>query len=60
MVVLVMISGVPWPQEFAAEAVPMKLVEKHLGLLSSGRLFASDQIADYLIFPQCATESIYR
>jgi len=50
MVVLVFISGVPWPQGFAAEAVPMKLVEKHLGLLSSGRLFASDQIADYLIF----------
>jgi hypothetical protein len=25
-------------------------VEKHLDLLSSGRLFTSDQIADYLIF----------
>jgi hypothetical protein len=50
IVVLALIPGVPWPQEFAAETVPMKLVEKHLDLLSSGRLFASDQIADYLIF----------
>ena len=50
IVVLALISGVPWPKEFAADAVPMDLVEKHLDLLSTGRLFASDQIADYLIF----------
>jgi hypothetical protein len=50
IVVLAFASGVSWPQEFAADAVPMKLVEKHLDLLSSGRLFASDQIADYLVF----------
>jgi hypothetical protein len=50
IVVLAFVSGVPWPQQFAADAVPMKLVEKHLDLLSSGRLFASDQIGDYLIF----------
>jgi hypothetical protein len=50
IVVLAFVSGVPWPQEFAADAVPMKLVEKHLDLLSNGRLFASDQIADYLVF----------
>jgi len=48
--VLALTSGVPWPQQFAAASVPMTLVEKHLDLLSSGRLFASDQIADYLIF----------
>jgi hypothetical protein len=50
IVVLAFISGVSWPQKFAADAVPMELVEKHLDLLSSGRLFASDQIADYLVF----------
>ena len=50
IVVLAFAPGVSWPQEFAADAVPMKLVEKHLDLLSSGRLFASDQIADYLVF----------
>jgi hypothetical protein len=50
IVVLAFVSGVPWPQQFAADAVPMKLVERHLDLLSSGRLFASDQIADYLVF----------
>jgi hypothetical protein len=50
IVVLAFVSGVPWPQAFAADAVPMKLVERHLDLLSSGRLFASDQIADYLVF----------
>ncbi len=50
IVVLAFVSGVSWPQAFAADAVPMKLVEKHLDLLSTGRLFASDQIADYLVF----------
>jgi len=50
IMVLAFVPGVSWPQEFAADAVPMKLVEKHLDLLSSGRLFASDQIADYLVF----------
>jgi len=30
IVVLAFASGVSWPQEFAADAVPMKLVEKHL------------------------------
>jgi hypothetical protein len=50
IVVVALVPGIPWPQDFAADAVPMKLVEKHLDLLSSGRLFASDQIADYLIF----------
>jgi hypothetical protein len=50
MVLLAFIPGVNWPRSLASDAVPMKLAEKHLDLLSSGRLFASDQIADYLIF----------
>jgi hypothetical protein len=50
IVVLAFLPSLSWPQEFAADAVPMKLLERHLGLLSSGRLFASDQIADYLVF----------
>jgi hypothetical protein len=50
MVVLALISGVPWPQGLAADAVPTNLVDKHLDLLSNGRLFTSDQIADYLVF----------
>ena len=48
--VLVVVPGIQWPQAFNIDAVPMKLVDKHLDLLASGRLFASDQIADYLIF----------
>jgi hypothetical protein len=47
---LVWIPGLSWPQAFNCPAVPMKLVERHLDLLASGRLFTSDQIADYLIF----------
>jgi len=50
IVVLAFVSGISWPQKFAADAVPMGLVEKHLDLLSNSRLFASDQIADYLVF----------
>jgi hypothetical protein len=50
ILVLALVPGLSWPREFAADAVPMKLVEKHLDLLGSGRLFTSDQIADYLIF----------
>ena len=50
VIVLAVAPGVAWPKEFAADAVPMNLVEKHLDLLANGRLFASDQIADYLVF----------
>jgi len=52
ILVLALVPGLSWPQQFAADAdtIPMKLVEKHLDLLGSGRLFTSDQIADYLIF----------
>jgi hypothetical protein len=50
ILLLAFIPGVNWPRSLASDSVPMKLVEKHLDLLSSGRLFASDQIADYLIF----------
>lgn len=50
ILLLAVVPGVSWPRQFAADAVPMNLVDKHLDLLGSGRLFASDQIADYLIF----------
>jgi hypothetical protein len=50
IVFLAAVPGLQWPQAFNIDAVPIKLVDKHLDLLASGRLFASDQIADYLIF----------
>jgi hypothetical protein len=50
IIVLALLLGTTWPKESAADAVPLKLVEKHLDLLSNRRLFSSDQIADYLVF----------
>jgi hypothetical protein len=50
IVALAVMPGLQFPRAFNIDAVPMKMVDKHLDLLSSGRLLASDQIADYLIF----------
>lgn len=47
---LLLIPGVQWPKEFAGEDVPLKLVQKHRDLLAAGRLYAPDQVADYLVF----------
>ncbi len=39
-----------WPRDFPTERFPTALVERHAERLSQGRVFTSDQWADYLIY----------
>lgn len=56
---LVVAPGIRWPTAFPEGGVPMKLIEPHLNLLASGRLFASDQIADYLLFRSYPRQKVF-
>ncbi|MEO7142568.1 MAG: hypothetical protein ABI165_03610 [Bryobacteraceae bacterium] len=51
--------GLNWPVAFPEGAVPVRLIEPHLDLLASGRLFASDQIADYLIYRNYPRQKVF-
>lgn len=51
VLVLATLNGhIPWPHDFPAEAFPTNLIGRHQQLLSRGRVFTSDQWADYLIY----------
>lgn len=43
-------SAVAWPRDFPPEAFPNLLVHRNQKILSSGRVFTSDQWGDYLIY----------
>ncbi|HUS08272.1 MAG TPA: hypothetical protein VMZ52_18355, partial [Bryobacteraceae bacterium] len=59
IVTLACLPGLHWPQEFPEAAVPAKMIERHAGLLANGRVFASDQIADYLIFRNYPSQRVF-
>jgi hypothetical protein len=56
---LMVAPGIHWPTAFPEGGVPMKLIEPHLDLLASGRLFTSDQIADYLVFRSYPRQKVF-
>lgn len=43
-------APVPWPRDFPSEAFPTDLIQRNQRLLSGGRVFTSDQWADYFIY----------
>ncbi len=47
---LALAPGLHWPSEYPEAGVPIKMIERHLDLFATGRVFASDQMAGYLIF----------
>lgn len=51
-VVALAVLGKPlvWPVDFPNEAFPTGLIHRHQDLLSHGRVFTTDQWADYLIY----------
>ena len=51
--------GLSWPTSFPNGEVPVDLIEKHLDLLSNGRLFTSDQTAAYLIFRNQPRQKVF-
>ena len=49
-----------WPRAFPDGAgLPVALIERHADLLATGRLFAPDQIADYLIFRNAPRQKVF-
>jgi hypothetical protein len=49
----------PWPKDFSDIRFPVKLVAKHGTLISSGRVFTEDQLADYLIYKLAPTQKVF-
>ena len=56
---LAVMPGLHWPQEIPEGIVPVKLIEPHLELMAKSRLFASDQIAGYLIFRNYPRQRVF-
>lgn len=51
--------GLRWPTEIPESVVPVKFIEKHAALLARSRVFAADQIADYLIFRNYPQQKVF-
>ena len=47
---IAVLSPMAWPSDFPQEAFPVGLVHRHAAQLGSGRVFSTDQWADYLIY----------
>jgi hypothetical protein len=57
---LAVAPGLYWPTAFPeGGGVPIKLIEAHRDLLANGRVFTSDQIADYLIFRNAPRQKVF-
>lgn len=57
---LALTPGLHWPTEFPeGGGLPIKMIELHSDLLANGRVFASDQIADYLIFRNYPRQKVF-
>lgn len=59
IIALALTPGLQWPTAFPGRFVPVDFIEKHHDLLASSRLFASDQIADYLIFRSYPKQRVF-
>jgi hypothetical protein len=57
---LALTPGLHWPTAFPdGGGVPIQMIESHLDLLANGRVFAADQIADYLIFRNYPRQRVF-
>ncbi len=59
VVVLLFMPGLNWPTEIPETMVPVKFIEKHADRIATSRVFAADQIADYLIFRNYPRQKVY-
>ena len=50
---------VKWPQDFPKEKFPIALTGRHRDLLSTARVFTSDQWADYLIYRNYPRQRVF-
>ena len=50
---------VAWPSDFPREAFPIDLIARNRDLLAAGRVFTSDQWADYLIYRMYPRQKVF-
>jgi hypothetical protein len=57
---LALAPGLSWPTAFPeGGGVPIQMIEAHRDLLADGRVFTSDQIADYLIYRNYPRQRVF-
>ncbi len=56
---LLFMPGLNWPSEIPETTVPVKFIEKHADRIATSRVFAADQVADYLIFRSYPRQKVY-
>ncbi|MCX6613981.1 MAG: hypothetical protein NTW74_24440, partial [Acidobacteria bacterium] len=56
---ILLMPGLNWPTEIPEGAVPIRLIEKHAERIASSRIFAPDQMADYLIFRNYPQQKVF-
>jgi len=60
ILILAHVPGMHWPTTFPdTEGLPVTLIQKNADLLADSRVFASDQIADYLIFRNYPKQRVF-
>jgi hypothetical protein len=59
VVLIVLNPAAKWPVDFPSQRFPISMVSRHAGLLKSGRVFTSDQWADYLIYRFYPTQRVF-
>ncbi len=59
--VIIACMGAPiaWPTDFPKEGFPVRMVHRHARQLSAGRVFTTDQWADYLIYSFYPQQKVY-
>ena len=48
-----------WPRDFPSETFPTAMVQRHAGLIASGRLLTPDQWGDYIIYSFYPRQKVY-
>ena len=52
-------APIAWPTDFPKEAFPVEMVHRNAPLLEAGRVFTTDQWADYLIFSFYPNQKVF-
>lgn len=59
VMLMAMPNGLAWPTDFPDEMHPVKMASRHNDLLTSTRLFTTDQWADYLIYKNYPKQRVF-
>jgi hypothetical protein len=52
-------APIAWPRDFPEELFPAAMVQRNVGLISTGRLLTTDQWGDYIIFHFYPQQRVY-